>query len=922
MRIAVGLLLALVFASRADCQQRTFVDQLDSTETKWSMQFLPSRKRPATRVVQHRREKSDWNQSGRAEVFRLSTSGRNQQAVVAYPLPPARPFDELKLRVRVKSSQAGHRLAARIVFVDHQHPETGRPLTAMIRGDSYSAVGEWQELTCVLDGDATSRALLELRVRTNLPLTAPGHTYVDTASIICDFNPGGAELAIDNVDFGPIIKPQRVIDMAAAEVGPSPSKARSAADMRLGQLRVNGKLFFPRIVPYHDETNDDLHWAGVNTVLIPDGTDTALIDRLRSGNFHVIAVPPTPSAPSTTQLVTDSSATITDDGRILLWYLGTSISPDEQGALVNWAHWLKSSDPLRRPIMADVSGGERVFSRYVSMLGTSRAISGTSVSLRDYRNSLLQRRSLAQPGKFMWTWTHTFTETDAGAVPVEPEQLRLQTFAALASGSKAIGYWSSTGLATGSPRAEEHRLAVRQLNLELGLIEDWLAAANLTGSVRCEANAVRQSRRRTTSIKLEHEAEKQRKSRARALISMATPSQTATPTDVEAAVFSTPYGQLLLPVWYSDSAQFVPEEMVADNLSLVVHAPQAERSAWMVTTTSLRSLETVKQEGGLRIRLSTMDKRAILDHAGIVVVTSRDDVLAALRSRIAAIAATAAQTTIELARHKLDRVQMTENRLAVPDASTAGLLNRSQQALTAAEQSLQQSDNDTARILAQRAMQYLRRLQHTRWKAMTQNLSSPVASPYATSYSGLASHNALARHLQSTAPTRRMSLMPEVTGTDTTLLKDTGWSRFPDASETIRARAQFGQGREHYFLMLSAAAANPRETPEIIARPPIRVTSPMVTVRKGEIVRVSGRVRVPSTIAANVDGAMLFDNLTGPGGALRWGRKTRGWVPFQLVRTARADGGFYVTILLSGLGSVQVSDLNVDVFPEMPADGF
>ncbi len=920
MRHAVGLALVLSIVPCAVAQQRTFVDQLDSSDIKWSIRFLPSGKRPVTTVVQHRSEKSDWNQTGRVEVLRLRTAGQNQQSVLAYPLPPARPFDELRLKVRVKSTQAGLRLAARVVFVDHENPGTGKPFTAMIRGESYRSVGEWQELECVLDGPAVSRALRDLRVRTSLPLVTQGHTYVDTATIICDLNPGNAEVAIDSVSFGPIIAPHRVIDLASSESSGAPATRRSAAEIRLGQLRVNDRPFFPRIAVYHGESIDMLRYSGVNSVLVPDGTDTQLIDQLRAAGFRIAAVPPTLDKRSPTSFVSDSKTSISDDDRIQLWYLGTSIGANEQADLVDWTRWLKSSDPLRRPIMADVASGERVFSRYVNMLGVSRSIAGTSVSLRDYRNSLLQRRSLAQPGKFMWTWLHTSHGANEWTDTVEPEQLRLQAYAAIASGSKAIGYWSTENLLLEGPAGHERLLAMRRLNQEFSLIEDWLAVGDLVGHVRCEAGAAFQpARRRSTTVEKEHEAEKQR--RQNTLASLTNPNATRKKTNVEAAVFKTPYGQLLLPVWYSNSAQFVPGEMVANDLSLVVHAPQAERSAWMVTPTSIRSLRAEKQEGGLRIQLSTADNRTVLDQTAIVVVTSRDDVLAELRNRVAAIASEAAHTTVELASSKLTRVRLTENALAVADGHATQILNQSEQAIGSAQAALGQSNYDSARMMAQRSMQYLRRLQYHRWATMTRNLSSPVASPYATAYSTLPLHNVLTQHLRSTAPSRAVSLFPRVTAQNTALLKNTGWSRFPDPSETIRAKAQFGRGGERYFLMLSAAAANRGETPEIIARPPIRVTSPVVNVRSGELVRVSGRVRVPSAIAANVDGAMLFDNLSGPDGALRWGEKTRGWVPFELVRRANADGGFYVTVLLAGLGSVQVSDLNVEVFPPMSMAG-
>lgn len=914
MRSAVGLLIALTLVPRA-IAQRQHVDSFEDAKTAWELRFLPANERSATTVVQHQRERSGWNSSGHSETFRLSTTGRNQRAVLAYPLPPARPFDELKLRVRVKSTQAGHRLAVRLVFVDHENPGTGKPLTVMVRGSSYQQVNTWQELVCQIDSKAVSRALQELRARTSLPLPTPGYTYVDTAAIVCDFNPGAAEIAIDKLDFGPIIAPQRVVEPAGYNSDGNPSQSandsQSRASMRLGQLRIDGRPFFPRMVPYHGESVDSLRFAGVNTVLVPDASDSQLLARLNAAGIHAIAVPPTPRTHPTTQLVSNANESITDHAGILFWYLGTQIAQAEQDKLLKWTRWLKSADPQRRPIMADVNGAERTFSRHLNMLGVSRSILGTSVSLRAYRNSLLQRRTLAQPGKFTWTWIQP---PKRKATIVEPEQLRLQTYAALSAGSKAIGFWSKSALDEETGSQHERLLMMHQLNLEMGLIEDWLAVGRQVGNVRCEAGASLQPTRRATNVKLLHQAEEQRK---RSLSALTGTTQQRRTTNVEASVFNTPYGRLLLPVWYSDSAQFCPGELVASNLSLVVHVPEAERSAWLVTTTGLRTLKTNKQEGGLRIHLSTADGRTFLDQTAIVVVTSRQDVLAALRRRIAQVAADSADTMIRLATAKRDRVLAVEGTLAVSDGRTQTAINQATQELAMAQSSLEQSNYDSARLHAQQAMRLLRRLQHARWKTATQKLSSPVASPYAVSYQTLPNHNALHAHLLSVRADRVANLMPLVSGNNATTLRNTGWSRFPGASDAIRKQARFARAGERYSLTLTAAATNPRESPEIIAVPPMRVTSPVMNVTPGEIVRVSGRVRVPTAIAANVDGAMLFDNMTGPAGAIRWGKQTRGWVPFELVRTADAAGAFYVTLLLSGLGSVQVSDMAVEVYPAM-----
>ena len=212
-------------------------------------------------------------------------------------------------------------------------------------------------------------------------------------------------------------------------------------------------------------------------------------------------------------------------------------------------------------------------------------------------------------------------------------------------------------------------------------------------------------------------------------------------------------------------------------------------------------------------------------------------------------------------------------------------------------------------------MRLMRRLQHSRWKAATAPLSSPTSSPHAVSYQTLPDHYAMLEHVRSTQPTRVAQLLPAVTGSELNSLESTGWRRFTGQSNTIRKEAQFAKGNRRYWLNMVAAPIDRKQAAEVITDPPIRVTSPILQLAQGETVSVTGRVRIPTTISGNVNGAMLFDSIGGPAGSLRWRRQTNGWVQFDILREAETDTPFYLTFLLSGLGQMQVSDLEVVVYP-------
>ncbi|MFK7819809.1 MAG: hypothetical protein AB8G99_13900, partial [Planctomycetaceae bacterium] len=783
LRAVAGLMLWLFISLRADGQE-FHVDGFDEQKTTWALRFNDSDQR-YTQVVQHRREKGAWNQTGNVEVLRLKTVGHNQRLRLEYALPPARPFDELSLSLRIKSNQEGLRLAARVVFVDHLNPRTGRPLTAEIRGDIYRSGGKQQELRCKLDGNSIAKVLQELRNQTSLRLNAPGHTYIDRAVVFCDLNPGACEITLEDLKFGPIIAPSRLATPSGSFIQPasqsqvSTQSPVSRAEMRLGQIQVDGRTFFPRMAIWHKgESVEVLKAAGINTVLIPDAANRELVHQLKSSGMHCIAVPPSPG---------EGEPSFSKD--VLFWYLGTRIPSGDQKRLVNWSKWLRTFDDQRRPIMADVTGSERMFSRHVGLLGLSRPVLGTSISLRDYRNTLQQRKMLAQPGMFTWTWIQADAPTahaKRSGTPyvVEPEQLRLQTYAAISAGSKAIGYWNTDPLNTDRPGDVEQRLMTQQLNLELSLIEDWLSAGQLTGNVTCEAG-VTASARATSAAQQAFMENRLRKSGRTSAVGK------SRRTNVEAAIFSSAEGQLLLPVWYSQSAQYVPGELVAENLSFVVHVPEAERNAWLVTTTGMRRLETQMQGGGLRVHLSTADRQTFLDQTAIVVVTSRSDVLTKLRSRIATMAETSARISVLLAEAKRNRVQEVEGRIGATDGRTSAMLDRVNNSINNAGSAFARSDYHAARRNAQQAMRYLRRLQHYRWSNAVKGHSTALSSPHTLSYQTLPDHYELLRHMQTVESRKVARLLPAVTGNDAESLTNTGWNRSVSRSENTRRGAQF-----------------------------------------------------------------------------------------------------------------------------------
>ncbi len=220
-------------------------------------------------------------------------------------------------------------------------------------------------------------------------------------------------------------------------------------------------------------TLKELHF---NTVLIKDLRDQARLSALRDQEIRSAAVPPeevltTPpiDPDSTDTTLTPPAAPVAYRWpEVAIWYLGERMPSSNREKVVAQMQQLRRLDyHLRRPALADVAEDERFFSRYVPMLGTSRHICGTTFSFKDYKSWLTQRSRLATPGSYLFTWIQTEPvpamnnwRMAEGLKPtvIEPEQIRLQVYAAMSAGFRGFGYWARTSLEADGPGAEERRL--------------------------------------------------------------------------------------------------------------------------------------------------------------------------------------------------------------------------------------------------------------------------------------------------------------------------------------------------------------------------------------------------------------------------------------------------------------------------------
>lgn len=936
-----GLVLSVLLLAPTRLLAQSHTDNFDGPEPSWRLIVSAGE----TDAERHVRRPNGYQ--GSHESVRVIAQREGAPFRMELPVPPSRPLDELEAGLWVRSNHRGLRLCLRLVFVGVNDPATGGPLRATVRGEEYRDIGRWQELHCRTSDRAVNEVLRAVRARFKgqsdaSPINA-SQIVVDRVFVTAEELPVGiTEIGVDELTYGPIVRPEVVpVDNEeftqvpkAVGSGIATGDERLLVEFQLDRLRVDRRPLVPRMIPYHREQPEAIAETGVNIAWIPDLHDNRLISRLRQQRVWTAATPPHPRGSEGQTLQPTAASLIpfnTSTSSIVMWMMGARVNPSVEPSFFSWIDQVRDADQqYRRPIAADVVDDERAFSRQLSMLGLSRHVLNSTLTLRDHRDWLEAHRASARPGAFTFTWLQAEPPASLTTLPafadvpvrdrgdlqvgpvIEPEQYRLQVYSALAAGCRGLGYWTTTPLDDNSALARERRFALTQLNLELWLIEPWLAASNAESpaTVTIKSPAKTPTQHGPTGFGINGPSQTEREAIARARES-ASQAERRLQQELSAAVLRADGGVFLIPTWFDEFGQFVPGQMAANNA--VVQAPpgHAAAAAWEISTTAVHSLDSKPAAGGRMVMLPRLDQTAI------ILVTSDENLVRQLRERMEQTREPSARASVELANLKLERTrhvdqQLWERGIAQPDGPQQ--LARATTLLSDARTAVQRKDWHQARERANEVMQLTRILQRAHWEQLTARCASPVSSPYAVCFNTLPAHVDLLR---------RLNRGPDGEGASsgTNLIKGgdfesaslvaTGWKHSQETSDNVRASAElFPSGyNSRYCLRLLAYREGP-ENAAPVARPPVTVSSPPIPVTAGQIVTITGQIQLPNGVGNNIDGFMIYDSLLGRDAAIRW-RKKQDWQRFELIREVREDQDLVVHFELHGLGEVQIDNFRV-----------
>lgn len=856
-----------------------------------------------------------------------------------YDVPHAPVTEDLLLSLWLKSNRPNVQLLCRVVFDRERDPDDpSRKLTALIRCEPYQST-RWKLVDLRMPVKRVREQQQLLAAKLKKPIDAEG-AYVDQLILnVCD-GTGVIDVWIDDLEIGPVrdarpiavtpvIEPQEK-DGQGNSPRISPVLRSSEVKIVGGHLKVGDKRFLMRGIRHAGTPLRTLRDVGLNTIWLDESVPTSTIEEAANLGFWMVPTLRSLSAPATGpgnrvegQLASSETfnrltSRFLEKDAVLAWDLGNDLDTEQYPRVMRLAEAFRTADP-QRPVIADVWDGSRGFSLSLhghGLIGTHRWPLFTSMELASYREWLENRRRFTT-NNYCWTWVQTHLpdwydrvvydgdqkkSLAEGAGP-QPEQIRLLTYCALAAGYRGVAFWSDRYLAD-SHQGRDRLLALALLNQELRLLEPMLTQA-------------------TSEVEW---------------ISTSRP-------EVMAAVFRSPQGALVLPIWVGPGSQFVPGQ--AATTELVITIPVAITStAWEVTPGRIRSLPIKRIQGGSEVRLRNFSLTSAVLFASDL---GPRGLIVQMQEKQRTMGRLAAQWLCDQAKEELEKVRKTFELIdaqghALPDGRD--LLNKAAEALEKAQRFRRDGEHVEAYSSAEVALRAMRLLMRSHWDRAVRDLDVAVASPYAVSFFTLPRHWQLLDQLKqmragaSLLPHGDFELPAEEIQPNWILQE----ARSLDAVEsvvrrverpvdlpkspvlgTFQARGKIDNvpasattepsrgGRQ--CLMLEVRAKKDPNTRQpvplgVLDKAFVAVHSPAVRLQPGSLVRITAWVKTEG-ISGSTDGAMFYDSVGGDALAVRFSLQPR-WKRYALYRRVPESGLVNVTLATTGLGKVYFDDVRIE----------
>jgi hypothetical protein len=830
--------------------------------------------RPGVQLIAHGCVTSDAREGTGSERILVAAPG-GESVHFACPVAPSRILDESEVRMWVKSNHPGTMVGARIVLPRSIDPATHLPKTVFIEGSRYDQVDHWQQLSLT---DLPKQLAARVRVLRTAPGANidPHEAYLEAVTIIVPGGPGAAtvwtdELVVDGVvattadDAAPVADSGVV--QTAFTSSSNPTAPTPLVQVQNTTLFVAGKPFLPRGIEWNGEPLSFLAERGFNTIWIdhpPTADQTAEAQR---ADVWFVATPPRPDA-----LAAEGLGRSLD--RVLAWHLGTP-GDRELDYFRGWAELVRQKDPAsHRPILVAPQSDWAPCSKMADVILASRPDCG-SLAAADYSQWLDERATLSRPGTSFWATIPTqpsrtaFTQIKALAprpqlLPMFDER-QIESLARTAGmqGCRGFLFASTTPLNAGDDTSRRRALSLESINRSLQLLEPWFTLGKKVGEVTSPKASA-------TILQAE---------RARLLV------LDARPIDAD-----------------SSTKSF---SITSANATLVVPGVPESNQVFLLSPASMQPLDSKRVAGGVQI---TIDRNA----GDMVLFTDDTNVLSIYRERVAREGPRAARLLRDLVIAHVKSGVAENQRLVQLGIDCSDY----QRAVGAANSQIARSDAVLNRGNVQEACRtasatFIALAQAADQQHQKLTPAAPLTSFPPADGDNIAGQIEFQKSLESLRPGANLLTGGEFE--DLGELMQLGWQHVSQPLPGVQPKAELSAQTPHsgrYCLQLSAEASPLSAAPQIVGRPLVRISSPPVHVAAGDVLEITGWVRVSKPIVGNIDGLTIVDALGGPELAIRV-RQSANWQQFRMVRGASESADETITFLLNGLGAASIDDLSI-----------
>jgi hypothetical protein len=984
---AAWMLLTLGTWSNADDEKPrieagSLHESFESPQVAWEREHTDT----TINLIAQERSVRAAHDGSQSERFQFEAEP-GSQFFVSYALPKVPVTETLQASLYVRGSRAGVQLFARVVLPADVDPETKAPSFVLVPGTIYDRIDRWQRLELSNLLPSIERQARVLRVSSRRAVSLEG-AYLDRVVVNLLGSPGASEVFLDDLSVSPV--PGEILadlskpgaEKAEEKGGGAPGRGGSGASaagplvVRLDRNRLRRRDKEGR---YHDFLPTAIDAPGADVVELRRYGFDLLVDDRRSdpGRINTALEKGFLLLPKLSGISpkTDVDQTLREiqeyphKDAAALWDLGEGLGRmrdpkrrDEELALTR-----KVVSAIRQ-LPADfstittgmVDGELPLYSRApgnLDTIGIQPLLWASAQSYEEGLEFLRQRRRLtarSNLGGLFWAWipvvappivrTNIWGDEvpPAWGVPqIQPEQIRLMTYMALAAGYRGLGYLGDADLTRPAGRAQLIEMAF--LNEEIDLCESILARSadpiptyyvfdpdppNLPPPGAMPGTRIR-------------------------------PQKEFNPKpNLQAAGISVGRGgALLLLANYANDAQYQPPQMAAHNLVIRAMLPESAQ-AFEISPGEIKLLERERVPGGTQLILPDFATTAM------ILCTTDIGLKDRMETYVAQVRPVAVQLAIEQAEIMLQNASEINGRLSA-DGQTlvtkeelrrryeAGIMTRpvderalltdAEGRIKAAREARERFDYPVAWSEARRALRALRILMHGHWTKTFQTfakaasdswpkppkgskirpipvLVQPVSCPPCVTFNTLPEAYVWTDWIGGKLGYRfGENRVPSGSFDDAKAMAEDGWANFDYQMDGVTVKKEVAareKGSDDLVIRMSVESANPRDLDKNVPFfdfPMAALRSPAIKVQANNLIRISVQVKRPIASVPGMGGIIVRDSIGGEQLQFRTPAPIPSFSRIVLYRKAPADGELTVTLGLAGYGEAYFDDFRIEL---------